>query len=75
MALFVKHAGEYGKHAAAKKAGVQNGDVIVELDEMSARATESVLIGRLLQKHLPGAMVKATVLRGNERIPLSWRMQ
>ena len=75
MALFVKHAGEYGKHAAAKKAGVQKGDVIVELDEMSARATESELIGRLLQKHLPGEMVKAIVLRGNERIPLSWPMQ
>jgi S1-C subfamily serine protease len=70
MALFVKHAGEYGKHAAAKKAGFQKNDVIVELDGSSGRATESEVIGRLLHKHSPGEKVKAAVLRGEQRIDL-----
>lgn len=75
MALHVKHAGEYGNHAAARKAGFQNGDVIVELDGQSARVGESELIGRLLRKHPPGAQVKANVLRGTERKEFSLPMQ
>jgi hypothetical protein len=75
MALFVKHAGEYGKHAAAKKAGFQKGDVLVELDGTSARITESELMGQLLLNHLPGEKLKATVLRGKERVSLLLPMQ
>jgi hypothetical protein len=75
MALLVKHVGEYGKHAAAKKAGFQKNDILVAIDGASARVTESELIGRLLQKHSPGAQVKATVLRGQERVDLTLPMQ
>src|SRR6185295_8482684 len=75
MALFVKHAGEYGKHAAAKKAGFKKGDVLVTLDGRSARITESELIGQLLADHRPGESVKAVVLRGEERLDLSLPMQ
>jgi len=75
MALFVKHVGEYGSHAAAKKAGFQKGDVIVALDGAAGRVTESELIGRLLQKHLPGEQLKATVLRGQQRVELNLPMQ
>jgi predicted metalloprotease with PDZ domain len=69
MALFVKHAGEYGQHAAAKKAGFQKADVLIELDGNSSRISESELIGRLLGKQ-PGEKVKATVLRGEQRLEL-----
>ncbi len=75
MALFIKHAGEYGKHSAAKKAGFQKDDVIVELDGQTARVSESELLGRLLLKHQPGVQVKAAVLRGTERKELSLPMQ
>jgi serine protease Do len=75
MALFVKHAGEYGKHAAAKNAGFQKDDVIVELDGRSSRVSESGLLGRLLLEHQPGEQVKAVVLRGTERRDLSLPMQ
>ena len=75
MALFVKHAGEYGKHAAAKNAGFQKDDVIVELDGRSSRVSESGLLGRLLVEHQPGEQVKAVVLRGTERRDLSLPMQ
>jgi serine protease Do len=75
MALFVKHAGEYGKHAAAKKAGFQKGDVLVSVDGISGQISESELIGRLLEKHQPGDNVKTTVLRGKDRIELSLPIQ
>lgn len=75
LALLVKHAGEYGKHAAAKKAGFQKDDVIVAIDGSSTRMTESELIGRLLEKYQPGEKVPATVLRGGQRIDLSLPMQ
>ena len=40
MALLLKHVGEYGKHAAAKKAGFQKDDVLVALDGASDRSEE-----------------------------------
>ena len=71
LALLAKHVGEYGQHAAAKKAGFQKGDVIVAMAGSSARETEGELIGRLLRDFKPGDEVKATVLRNNgERVEL-----
>jgi serine protease Do len=75
MGLFVKSVGQYGKHAAAKNAGFQKGDVIVELDGKSGRITEGQVIGELLQSHQPGERVKAVVLRGKQRVDLSLPMQ
>jgi serine protease Do len=70
MALFVKHAGEYGIHAAAKNAGLRKDDIIVALDGVDRRISESELIGTLMQKHVPGDKVKAAALRGKERVEL-----
>jgi hypothetical protein len=75
LALSIKHVGQYGKHAAAKNAGFQKDDVIVQIAGQSKRMTESELIGHLLQNHQAGEKVKATVLRGNERVELSLPMQ
>jgi serine protease Do len=75
LALFVKGLGQYGKHAAAKNAGFQKDDVIVAIAGLSTRHTEGELIGHLLQKQHPGEKVKATVLRGNQRVELALPMQ
>ena len=75
LALHLKHVGEYGKHAAAKKAGFVKGDVLVEIDGLSQRMSEGELIGILLRKHRPGEKVKATVLRDKQRVELSLPMQ
>ena len=75
MALFVKYVGEYGSHAAAKKAGFKKNDVIIELDGKSKRVTESELIGDLLQTHQAGEKLKTTVLRGGQRVELTLPMQ
>jgi serine protease Do len=75
LALLVKHAGEYGEHAAAKRAGFLKDDVIVELAGSTARATESEWIGRLLRDYQPGDQIKAVILRDGKRIELTLPMQ
>jgi len=70
MALRVKSLGEYGKNAAAKKAGFKKEDVIVEIDGQTDRLTEGELIGCLLEKYQPGTTAKAVVLRGKHRLKL-----
>ena len=75
LGLFVKGLGQYGKHATAKNAGFRKDDVLVELNGKSARITEGELIGQLLQTTKPGEKLKATVLRGGERVELLLPMQ
>ena len=75
LALWVKHVGEYGEHAAAKKAGFRKDDVLVAVADSTRRESESALIGRLLAGLKPGDTVTATVLRGPERLNLRWPMQ
>lgn len=75
LGLFVKGLGQYGKHATAKNAGFRKDDVLVELNGQSARITEGELIGQLLQTTKPGEKLKATVLRGDQRVELLLPMQ
>ena len=75
MALIVTHLGAYGKHAAAKNAGFQKDDVLVEVEGKSEPLTESELIGQILEKQKPGAKVQTVVLRGTERVPLALPVQ
>lgn len=75
LGLFVKGLGQFGKHAAAKNAGFRKEDVLVELDGKSVRLSEGELIGQLLQSTKPGQKLKATVLRGSERVELMLPMQ
>jgi serine protease Do len=75
MALRVKSVGQYGKHAAAKNAGFQKEDVIVEFDGVSERLGEGELIGRALRARKAGDHVKVSVLRSAERVELALPMQ
>lgn len=75
LALLVQHVGEYDRHAAAKKAGFREGDLLVEVAGSAARETESALIGRLLDQHRPGDSVKAVVMRDGQRLELLLPMQ
>jgi hypothetical protein len=75
LALLVKHVGQYNQHAAAKHAGFQANDVLIELDGKSERLTEGQLIGQLLQTKMPGEKLAATVLRGAASLKLVLPMQ
>jgi S1-C subfamily serine protease len=67
MALFVKGVGMYGKHAAAKNAGVQKEDVVIQFANLNQRLTEGQLLGHILQTTKIGERVRITVLRNGQR--------
>jgi serine protease Do len=75
MALWIKSAGQFGKHAAAKNAGFNKDDVLVALEGKSTRMTEGELLGYLLKNHHAGEKIKVTVLRESQRIELWLPMQ
>ena len=75
LALRVKHVGQYGKHAAAKNAGFQKEDVIIEADGSSDDATEGELLGRLLRDRQMGERVKFGIWRKGGRSHLELPMQ
>jgi serine protease Do len=74
LALYVKHVGEYGAHAAAKRAGFQKGDVIVAVDGRRDRWTESQFLAHTLALR-PGSKITAMVFRGGKEIELKLPMQ
>lgn len=75
LALWVKGMGQYGKHAAAKKAGFQKEDVIISIDQRTQRMTESELIGQLLRQHKAGESIPVTVRRGGQDVLLALPIQ
>lgn len=75
LALLVKSVGQYGKHAAAKKAGFEKNDVIVEIGGMKNRMSEGEIFARLLQEQMPGKTVATTVMRGGKSVDLKLPMQ
>jgi S1-C subfamily serine protease len=75
LGLIVHGLGEYGEHAAAKKAGFQKGDVILAIEGIHGPIDESQLIGTLLSNHLSPTQLNATVLRDRQRLELRWPIQ
>jgi S1-C subfamily serine protease len=75
LALRVAYVGEYGEHAAGKRAGFKKDDLIVKLDAQTARMTESQSLGYLVQNKMPGTRIPVTVLRNGERVDLELPMQ
>lgn len=75
LALLLLHVGEYGKHAAAKKAGFRKEDVIVEVAGSDTPVTEIELLANILIEKTPGDKVPVVVLRGGQKVPLEIPIQ
>lgn len=75
MALRVKGLGAYGKHAAAKNAGFQKEDILLEVDGRDSFPTESLLLGYLLQNRFPGDRVQVKLSRNGSRMEIVLPMQ
>ena len=75
LALLAKHVGEYGEHAAAKRAGFRKGDVLVEYDGSRASRTETEIMARALNEQRPGDKTPVKVLRGGKEISLEMPVQ
>jgi serine protease Do len=75
LALRVKFVGQFGPHGAAKKAGFQKDDLLVSVDGLTKRMTESELIGHLLMTHGSKKQIKSTIRRGDQVVELMIPMQ
>jgi len=75
MALAVRHLGQYGPHAAAKRAGFREGDVIVAYDRRRDLMTESALLHHGATQTRPGDQVDVTVVRDGTPRTLPLPMQ
>lgn len=74
LGLHVKHVGQYGEHAVAKRAGFLTGDVIVAIAGSRQRKTESELISSALSLR-KGDSIEMTVRRGAETKTMTIRTQ
>lgn len=70
MVLWVKGPGMRGTHAAARKAGFEKDDVLMEVADMKHHLKESRQHGHLMQKHRQGDIVPVKVRRGDRMIDL-----
>lgn len=75
VALLVKHVGEHGAHALAKKAGVRKGDVIVEIEGRRVRISESQWITDVLRRTRPGDSIPIVVRRNEELVKIALTAQ
>lgn len=66
--LFVQGVGQFGKHAAAKRAGFKPNDIVLSIDGRSEKMTEGQVLVHLMRTKKPGDMIDIEVLReGNVR--------
>ncbi len=75
MALRIKHVGQYGAHAAGKKAGFQTDDVLVSYDGRTDLMTDSDVLRYGVTARQSGDVVAVEILRGSERKTLKLPMQ
>lgn len=75
LALEIEHLGQYGPHAAAKRAGFRKGDIFVRYDGLSEALSPTGFLVRGLQTKKPGDRVEAVVLRKGKALTLTLPMQ
>ncbi len=74
-ALAVKRVGQYGPHAAAKRAGFREGDLLVSYDGHDGFSTETELLRYAVANRRAGDTVVVTVLRGGQSKTLKLPIQ
>lgn len=71
MALRIKHVGEFGEHAIAKRAGFRKGDLVIGFDGLKDRRTETELLTHVMREKRPGDVLTIAVLRDGKPQDLS----
>ncbi len=75
LALRAKWVGQYNEHAVAKRAGFLKDDIILAIDGDRSPITESRLMAKFVQTKRPGDKITMTVLRGTQRLELTFAQQ
>jgi hypothetical protein len=75
LALRVRWAGEHGQHGAAKRAGVERGDIVVGFDELTGPLSEADLLAYAVQRKRPGDAVTLTLKRKGQTRRATFALQ
>lgn len=75
LGLLIAHVGQYGPHAAAKRAGVKKGDILIEYNGHTEAQTPSEMLHTAMSEYEIGKRVSLTVLRNGERKTMQVPMQ
>jgi serine protease Do len=75
MALEVKHVGQYGPHATAKRAGFQPGDILIEFDGRDDLMTDTDVLVYGVTERKAGDQVQVKILRNGRQQTLRLPMQ
>ena len=75
FALRAKHVGQFGPHAAAKNAGVRNGDIITSWDESKQFKNESDILAYGVTAKKPGEKIAVEILRDGKTLRVQLPMQ
>ncbi len=74
-AMRIKSVGQYGPHAAAKKAGFEVGDIVTDIDGRTDIRNETDLLRYGVTERKAGDNVAITIYRGSEKKVLMLPMQ
>ena len=75
MALRVKHVGQYGAHAVAKKAGIKAGDIVVKFGNRADLKSETELLAYGLSTYREGDMIPMSVNRDGSEMQFEFKSQ
>jgi serine protease Do len=75
LAMHVTGVGSWGLHGTGKQRGFQKDDIVIAVEGLKGRHSESAFIGALLQAYPKKTDVKTTVLRNGQSVELKLPMQ
>ena len=75
LALVVRHVGQYGAHAAAKRAGFKKGDIVISFNGQDGNLSTSELLAYAAQNTKPEQQIPVVVVRDGSRRTLQLPMQ
>ena len=75
MALHAKSVGQYGPHAAAKRAGVKMGDILIAYDGRKDLLREADVFRQGMWESKPGQRVPIVIFRDGKRLQFELPMQ
>ncbi len=75
VGLRIKHVGQFGAHAAGKRAGFKVDDVVTKIDGIEKPTSESELIAHLLRTKRPGDAISVSLVRDGKPIKLELPIQ
>lgn len=75
LALMVEHAGKYGDHGVAHRAGLIKGDILVAFDGITTSMRETELFAHVLRNRPIGTEVQVKIIRNGDKRTFGFKLQ